>query len=219
MNGNERLTLECRICGSTEPPPQKMVEGFGLIAYDDMLEWSDFVDHVPPIEEKHWIRSDIAPSVGALRIVNVQFPFNFDIGDDFWVLYRPALSCVNGWDILFFPEVELSAMTKVRFMRTLSSSQCYAWIEVLVEDVIFAGEMCDRFPARTNVDKGQWPCWEKFPRCPEYTYKDFSLYSWEEQQDVGGWYVTHMDASRTEHVIMFSEWFFDYNNVCCGNVV
>lgn len=218
MSDRNRLSLKCRACEHDDQPTQRVLLGFALIAYDDMLEWSDFVKDAPPANERCWVRSDTQPCVGEHRIVNAQCPFNFKIGDRFWVLYRPALSSLNGWEDS--PnEIELSALVKVRFVRTLSHGDYNAWVKVRVEDVLPLGQICDRFPARVIKRKDLWPQWGAFAEHPGCTCGDFSLYSWNDQGDVGGWYVTYTDPSHVTHVILYNEWYSHHDDIYCGNIV
>jgi len=205
------------VCQHTDRPEHRVLSEFEFIAYDEMLEWSDFTDEAPEPEERQWVRSGTAPSVGEIRIVNVQCPFNFAIGEEFWVLYQPPWSALNGWED-FSSEIELSALVRVCFTHILSQADFHAWIQVLVTDVIPVGEICDRFPARRARDKKQLPDWSMFPQDPAVTFGKFALYTWNKQSDVGGWYLVQTRGLR-RHIILYDEWSFHYDNVYCGNVI
>jgi len=119
---------------------------------------------------------------------------------------------------LLWANIGSSALIKVRFTRILARTDDNAWVEVLIEDVIPVGEICDRFPAQTIDDKERLPDWDMFSEHPDCTQGEFSLYSWNAQSDVGGWYLVQTVGSR-KHIILYDEWSFHYDNVYCGNIV
>lgn len=221
MSDINQLDLRCRACGNAALPEQKVLDDFELLAYDEIIGWSDFTGEVPDVDEKVWLRSEAIPSKGETRIVKAYFPFNFVIGkkgEEIWVLFRPAKSYLNGWDS-YPQEIESSAIVKIKPMDMLSRSKYEAWINIIVEDVIPLNEMCNRFSAKEPAQKECWPCWDEFPKLPELKYGSFSLYSWNVQGDIGGWYLTTTDGTGIEHLLLYSEWSFHYDNVYCGNII
>lgn len=101
MDKNERLTL-VHYHGSEviiEEPEKKVIKGFEIISYDNMVEWSDYKSEIeiPDVSENHWRRSELAPLQNQLRIVKVYFPFNFLLGENIWFIYQPWNSAINGW--------------------------------------------------------------------------------------------------------------------------
>lgn len=212
--GVKTMKFTCSACGCTVQLNKNLEDGFPIHAYDNILEWSDFGDVVPALEDKIWVRSDTKPLQNEIRIVKVHFPFNFELGEQFWVLFEPALSFFNGWDE--HPnEINQSSIVNCRFDSIISTNETSAWIRVKVLDVML-NEFCNKFSSVIYNNKFSWIN-DKKTDC--FIYENWSFYSWSAQGDLGEWALTYKDTCNVEHIILYCEWGFHYDDVYCGNMI
>lgn len=182
MKHTKRLAFECNACGKVVQPRRTAKDGFQIIAHDSMIEWSDFTDYIPELDEQIWLRSDTLPIQNEIRTVKVCFPFNFELGEQFWALFRPANSSIMGWSE--YPnEIDASAIIKCQFEEILDENKNSAWIHIRVLDVLLLREMCNHFPV-IQCDKYLEEL-KGFEDVDVMEYGDWIVYSWTAQGDLG----------------------------------
>jgi hypothetical protein len=47
----------------------------------------------------------------------------------------------------------------------------------------------------------------------------YTAYTWSAQGDLGEWALTYKDTCNVEHIILYCEWGFHYDDVYCGNMI
>ena len=185
MNTREKLSFSCSVCGAAATPEKTVLDGFNIIAYDMMAEWSDFTKD-DDLENKgeHWTRSNEMPVKNRIRVIKVHNPFNFEIGESFWLLFTPALSFFNGWDS-HPEEIDQSAIVQCRFENILHQNENDAWIEIRILDVIPLLDMAEKFSSKRDMKyldslkNGEYS-WK-------FEHKHWIYYSWSAQGDLGSW--------------------------------
>ncbi len=118
-------------------------------AFDNMIEWSDFTSEVPNLDENIWERSDKLPIIGEVRVVKVTDSFNFTIGEQFNVMFIPALAANNGWDS-YPKQISESAIVFCEFSSILQKSDYSAWIKVVIKNVIMLNDICNQIPQKKS---------------------------------------------------------------------
>lgn len=209
------MTFKCSVCGDTVKLVKKSDSSLYDIAYDDIMEWSDFdsIEEVPDINEKHWVRSDCIPRAGTTRIVRACFPFNFETGDTFCVLFMPALSFFNGWDE-YPEEIAQSAVVHCKFDRVISYNEKYAWIIIHIIKTTPLDKLHETYPCETaekfafETGKGR----------TLFEYGNWSIY-YDSCEDWGDWYLFFTDSNREKHLILVCHWDHHVSEIKCCNTV
>jgi hypothetical protein len=216
MNIGQKLSFLCSVCGKSGQPEKIVLEGFNIIAYDMMVEWSDFTkDDNLESKGKFWERSMKIPIKNESKVVRVKFPFNFEIGESFWLLFVPGTSFFNGWEE-HPEEIDQSAIVQCRFDDILYRNEHNTWIEIKILDVIPLLNIVEKFPSKK--DTGYLDSLKSNEYSNVFEYKHWIYYSWSAQGDLGGWGLIYKHSSGKNYMILFSEWSFHYDNVYCGNL-
>lgn len=209
------MVFKCRCCSRIVDEKPSLAEGFSELAYDDM-EWLEVGQPVPPLEEQIWPRADKMPEVGERRLINVDPPFNQEVGDRFNVLYLPALSSVNGWEE-YPEELSGSAVVSCVYEKTVGADEFCAWIEVTVESVIPFPELYKHYPLRkvsSLLEGGLGEHLTLACRCDSWEY-----YTYSAQGDWGEWRLIFVDDEKVRHLVLCCEWYTHGGFVQCGNAV
>jgi len=202
------MTFRCIACGHVEK-----LDKTDNIAYDDMIEWSDFdnIDDVPSLDEHIWQRSENTPIVDCQRFVRVKFPFNYETGEEFNVLFMPAWSMFNGWKE-YPEEISKSAIVHCRFDEVISSDEKYAWIIITILNVLPLGEICEKcMPIRKPSFK-----FDNDNHILEFTYENYMFYSNSAWRN---WSLIYIDDSGEKHMILDCCWDEHQTRVWFGNMV
>lgn len=210
------MIFKCKICKREIDDKPGLTGGLTRYAYDP--EWLEVGEAVPPLEERHWLRSDTLPKAGERRIVKVGYytPFDRDVGDSFNALFQPAYSALNGWEEAP-EELERSAVVKCVFESIVSADEYTAWIEVTVQRVIPLPEICTRYPA-CKVDSLYDGEFEKYTQ-PDFTWNGWEYSSFDAQGDCGDWRLVFTDGENVRHLVMLCEWGWHGGFVLFGNAV
>ncbi|WCR27395.1 hypothetical protein L3476_01005 [Paenibacillus thiaminolyticus] len=72
----EQLAFKCRACKQVAEKNELENRGFDIVAYEDVMDWSDFSQSVPGLDERIWQRTLTTPSKGEMKKVQVgEMPF------------------------------------------------------------------------------------------------------------------------------------------------
>lgn len=209
------MNFKCGVCGATPTLRKTPKAGFAMVAYDNCIEWPWSEDEVPTDREAGWMRLSTPPKVGDVHTVKATFPFNFEIGEEFWTLFMPALSYLNGWE--YKPEeIPQSALVKCRVESIIEEKLKYAWIEVRVQDVMMLSDIPDRLPAVSYDEQVDWTIAEFEDRLK---YENWTYYDWNAQGDLGGWSLIYTDEAGVHHLILYAQWDFHEDTIYCGNII
>lgn len=209
------INFKCGTCEKYVKMRKEVRNPFSDWAYD-CGEWSDFDENVPELSENYWTRSDNIPIVGGSRSILVTVPFDEAIGNEFNILYEPALIYFNGWadnpdDIC------KCAIVHCEFEKVILSDEYSAWIRVKVKEVFLMHELCKIFEAvKINgpIDTLDGP-FEKI-----YFQNDrWLIVGWSGQSDIGETKWIYTDDNGERHLVMMQEYSFHENVLNIGNVV
>ena len=215
MNETKRLAFLCNAYRKPEQPTRTVLESFEIVAYDGMVMWSDFVDNVPDIDNTAWLMSFTMPLLNETKAIKVRSPFNFELGDQFWLLFMPPQSYLNGWDE-YPDEIDKSAVVKCQFESVISQNSECAWIHVKVLDVIPLSELCSRFPVKKCNKYLEFI--KSMSNFDVFEYNNWIHYSWNGQSDIGEWGLIRKHESGSYRMVLFCQWGFRDNDVYCGNL-
>ena len=95
------------------------------------IEWSDYKDLKTLPNNKHWIRSDLAPQKNEIRVVFI--PEKTIVTEPFYGIFEPALSFFNGWEE-HPEEIDLHRIYKAQIIETLFEDDRGKWIKVRILD-------------------------------------------------------------------------------------
>ena len=185
MDTEQKLSFLCSVCGSLGLPQKIVLDRFNIIAYDNMVEWSDFTkeDNLE-IKGNFWERSMEIPIKNESRVIRVRFPFNFEIGESFWLLFMPGTSFFNGWEN-HPEEIDQSAIVQCCFDNILYHNENNTWIEIKILDVIPLLDIAEKFLSKR--DTRYLDSLKSNEYSHMFEYKHWVYYSWSGQGDVGGW--------------------------------
>lgn len=208
---NERLVFGCSCGGLVEDKAKVKLNFFGA-GYDTCVEWTDFDEDVPDLDERIWHTSYNIPKIGEVRTTRVRMPFNEVVGDEFFVLYRP----VNDWRKA--EEIDSSAIVKCRFEKILTKNDNGAWVKVKVIEVLRLNEIYDKIP----VIKGE-PDMSLFDSAIRESYietfGDWIRITWSAQCDWEEWVLIRRDVDGSDRAIIYGEWDFHMDFFSFGNLV
>ena len=215
-NGMDQINFKCKACDSYHEMTKKFPAGFSGWAYSDM-EWSDFEEEVPPLSEKHWIRSDRIPKMGELRIIKVKDPFDEEIGNEFYMEFMPALAFFNGYDNV--EQIHDSAIVQCRLEKIVLADEDSGWIRVKILNVILLSELFETYPSFLTDRK-----LEEYAgvfECDENDFMDapWEIKYWSSEGAIGEHRMIYMDANGIRHLVLmhYYDWYSDVTYF--GNIV
>lgn len=213
---DRKLAFNCPVCGGIEDIKTKVPKDFLITVFDEMIEWSDFINEVPPLDEKVWQRSNSIPIPGQVKKVKVSFPFNMTNGEEFWVLFEPALSFFNGWDS--YPhEIDTSAVVKCKFIDVVDKDSRSAWIEIEIIEAILLPEIVSRFEGKSN-SLNHLEEFFVFRRRGMFKYNEWLFFDAGEEGDLGIWALIKKNIDK-HHLIAYGRWGFHESIVFIGNIL
>lgn len=216
----DTLYFKCSCCKQEVRMKKETIDDFADWAYYEGVEWSDFNEDVPDFSEKHWNRSENTPAVNENRTLHVWKPFDESIGNEFLILFEPALCYFNGWDEVNINEIKKCAIVRCKFTKILKRNEFEAWIVVNIKEVIPVHELYKYFkPCTTEKDI------MKFNGIPEdmsntvLENNEWSLITWDAQGDCGENKWIFKDDKGIPHLVMQSWFDFDNSVVYIGNII
>ncbi len=215
--GQEIIALVCGTCKSLSERVKMESELFDIVGFEnDVMEWSDYENEVPPLDDPRWIRTDRPPLQGQVRTVKVYHPFYMMIGEPFWMLYTPVSSSLNGWDS-HPEEIEHSSFVRCSIERVLERNDYKAWLRVKVLEVLMIKDYNIRFPVRDGSN-GYLEDFEMFGKPYIFNYRDWLFINAGAQGDLGVWgLVKRMDSQY--HMLVYGDWGFHRSNAFGGNIL
>ena len=206
------MMFTCPVCGCE--PKQKPISDFAIELYENAVDWPENDEEIP-LDKQHFCRLESMPQVGEQRLVCVRYPFHQEAGDEFYTLFMPGMSYLNGWEEAP-EELFQSAVVKCRMEQVAQQYIKESWIRITILEVIPLQEITKRFPAQ---EKGEDS--ERFvTQCEDlFEYKCWKYYSWNCQGDVGGWALVYVDEACVNHLILANEWLMCDEYTYCGNII
>lgn len=215
----EKLRFKCKVCENYIKMKKEVYGLFSDWAYVNCAEWSDFNENVSKLSEQHWERSESTPIVGEKRTIFVHKPFDEKIGNEFWILYEPALLFLNGWNDCSDANIDKCAVVRCKFERTLISDEYGTWIRVSIQKVIFIYELYKYYDeVKTDVPI------DMFEGIPVSEYNTlFQNYrwlvtDWTAQGDCGETKWIYTDENGVRHLVMQMWYAFDEDVLYIGNI-
>ncbi|MDE7365563.1 MAG: hypothetical protein K2N27_11940 [Ruminococcus sp.] len=214
----ENLRFKCKVCQNIIEMKKEIHGDFSDWAYD-CAEWSDFKENVPELSERYWERSECTPVVNENRTILVYKPFDEKIGNEFWLLYEPALLYLNGWEGYPEEDIRKCAVVRCRFEKILVSDEYSAWIVVNVQQVVFLHELYKYYEeVMTDIPIDEF---EGIPKtkCMKGFQNDkwLEIY-WTAQGDCGDNKWIYTDEYGMRHLVMQMSYGFDDSVLYIGNI-
>ncbi|ABC29993.1 hypothetical protein HCH_03233 [Hahella chejuensis KCTC 2396] len=210
------IAFKCLACGGGGKNGFREVEGFPIAAYDGVIDWSDYTDEIPPLNDNNWwMRSEETPVPGDSRVINVRHPFNESAAEAFWTLYTPACSSINGWEE-HLEEIDASAFVKCQIERVLSYTEQQAWLKVKVLETITFVEVLNKTP-QTEEGLPIVNNTYQFEAFDLQRLNDWMYFSGSAEGDLGNWMlIKQVDGEA--RLIAFGEWSFHQQCAYLGNI-
>lgn len=211
------VEFTCNMCGSDDIYKNTVFEDFYASAYSDsVVLWSQVEDKIPELNKNDfWLRSEHAPSIGDSWAVSVCYPFNQDAGAEFWTLYVPAGSSLNGW-AEHPEEIDLSAFVKCKVVKILRERDHQAWVQVHVTDRVMLSEATERVPVVEEVSPLLGKLYT-FDHTNVLNFGGWQLCQGDGQGDLGNWLLLK-EIDNKPHIIAMGEWGFHQQVAYLGNV-
>jgi len=152
------------------------------------------------------------PLTGHRQHVKLHHPFAAAIGESFWLMFMPAAAALNGWADV--PEaIATSAFVHCRLHEIIQRAESWAWVVVVIEDVVSIAEMERRFPARIGPPPdAQW-----HQTLIRTRFQDWDLIEGSSEGDVGAWFLVRRSQHKL-HLVGAGRWSFHEDLVCVGNL-
>lgn len=163
----------CQTCGTQEAstpsrPPWATIRGF-----EDCAVWQD-AERLPLPGDSHRLR--------------VRYPFRARSVEPLWVLFRPALSALNGWDD-HPDELPASGIVECVLREDLGPSGRRHLIRVQVLRAVPLGALPSAFPAGETPAVAPLPAEPQGMRGDVLRWGDFTFCEWSAQSSVGEWTI------------------------------
>ncbi|QHW34682.1 hypothetical protein GZH47_30395 [Paenibacillus rhizovicinus] len=214
---NQLLAFKCPACKSIhdfDAGELKEVSGVEIQGVDWQIQWSDFGEEVPDLNERIWARSSVIPEAGTYRTVMVTHPFHLSVGERIWTLFQPPLSFFNGWDD-YPEEINDSAMVNICFERILAQDEKAAWIVVQIENVVLVSE-ADQVLQRQESD-ATTANFDVFSHTQLYESAEWLYIVSSSEGDIGCWGLLKKQADHYK-LILDGYWDFHRNTVNCMHI-
>lgn len=148
--------------------------------------------------------SDVAPTPGSERLINLILPEGADLEAPFWALYEPALVIANGWSEC--PEtLDASAFVRCRALAVVRAGKPgreASWLSVIVDEVLPFPMLIDRYPARRIERLETW----ELGRGELVCHGDWEL-MFAPHDDAGHWLLARRSTQDSDlHVLAGGEW-------------
>lgn len=216
----ENLRFKCKVCQKYIEMKKEIHSPFSDWAYVDCAEWSDFKENVPELSEQHWIRSERTPVMDEKRTILVYKPFDEKVGNEFWVLYEPALLFFNGWDDYPKEEISQCAIVRCRFENVLISDEYSAWIVVSVQKVVFLHELYKYYEeVMTDSPIDEFEGIKKSEYITHFQNDTWFVTGWTAQGDCGETKWIYTDEYGVRHLVMQMWYGVDESILYIGNIV
>ncbi|SEB07875.1 MAG: hypothetical protein QJT81_04260 [Candidatus Thiothrix putei] len=210
------ISFICPTCGHAAANEFRQLEDFVISAYDDVIEWSEQENTIPPLnEKKFWSISKRSPKVGENRAVHVSYVFCEDLNSEFWTLYKPVLSSLDGWDE-HPEEINLSAFVKCKVVKVLTQEENHAWIVVEVIDCIKLNQATERIPVTQETYSIVHNTFE-FEHFEHQKIDNWHHFSGGAQGDLGNWMLIK-EYDHDLRLIAYGEWGIHYQSAYLGNI-
>lgn len=211
-----RIKFRCKVCNEYVEMEKSVPDGFAGWSYSGM-EWSDFEEEVPPLSEKHWIRSDNTPKNGEIRVIKVTIPFAEETGNEFYMEFMPESAYFNGYDCS--EQISDSAIVKCRLEKVLLADEYSAWIRVMVLKVFLLPELSGMYqPWLVDCELEDYA---GICKCNEVELIDNSWESkfWTGQGDIGESKLIYIDKNGVRHLVLMNYYNFHDDISYFGNIV
>jgi hypothetical protein len=157
----------------------------------DDVEWSATSE---PRFEESLLRLDVCPEFGGKYAIHV---LALDLVEDvFWVIFRPALSALNGWDEAP-EEIEKSAIVEVKVVQRFLDG----WIRIEVLQVVGLSDIARTLGPSHAGTVGYWARGTQYSlshaECGSWRYVD-----WNCQSDAGYWLLWR-DSPVESAIVMY----------------
>ncbi|WLQ16517.1 hypothetical protein O5O45_11360 [Hahella aquimaris] len=210
------IAFKCQTCGGGGENEFREVDGFAIAAYDGVIDWSDYTDEIPPLNDnKWWMRSEKTPMPGESQMINVGHPFNENTDTAFWTLYMPACSSVNGWDE-HPEEIDASAFVKCQIESVLANTEQQAWLKVKVLETITFAEVLNKMP-QTEEGLPIVNNTYQFEAFDLERLNDWMYFSGGDQGDLSHWMLIK-EVGEGARLVAFGEWNFHRQCAYLGNI-
>jgi len=212
------IDFSCATCGGRDKNLTTNFPEFPVSAYDqEVIAWSQLEGEIPALNKNnHWLLSDSAPDVGEKRVVGTCHPFNENLGTDFWTLFVPSRSVLDGW-AESIEDIDRSAFVQCQVLKILEKSEHRAWLQVKVTDRIMLGDTLHQVPAVLELS----PLFRrmyKFEHCQLLNSGNLQYYFGSSQGNLGNWMVLEQCGDRV-HAIALGEWNFHQHSAFSGNLI
>lgn len=213
------LRFKCRTCDQLIEMKKDVKPLFSNWAYNECIEWSDFDQEVPGITQDKWERSSTTPAQNEKRLVLVRKPFDEQVGNEFWVLFQPALLFFNGWDESPEEDICKCAMVRCRFERILEADEFSGWIELSILEVIPLEELISHYNESISTEPIIYTS-KEVPYTDDIFENDkWYVFGWSAQGDVGETRWIYKDSDGKQHLVMENKWGLDEDVLYVGNLV
>lgn len=212
-----QIKFYCKCCKQLVEMNRTIPEGFADWAYNN-ITWSDFDEKVPPLSKNTFMYSDRIPKAEEMRTILVTSPFDEKIGNEFNVMFSPALILFNGWGE--YPEdIDKCTVVRCRFEKILAISEYEAYIRVKIMRVtplseihrtyqpVFTDYTLEDFAGMAKCDNSDC-CNDKW----EVKY-------WTGQGDIGENKLMYIDDNKLRHLIIMVFYSFHEDIAYIGNII
>jgi hypothetical protein len=159
-----------------------------------------------------WARSSKLPLTGHRRHVKLYHPFAAAFGESFWLMFMPGAAALNGWSEA--PEAIItSAFVRCHLDEIIQRAESWAWVAVVVEDVISIPELERRFPARIGTP----PDSQRHQSLIRTRFQNWDLIEGSSEGDVGAWFLARHSQQKL-HLVGAGRWSFHEDLACVGNL-
>lgn len=206
------VKFACKSCGKVTGNEIAKYSEFEYYGYEEAVNFIDF-------EDSKTIYSDNLPKLNDRRIIAVKHPFCESFDREFWTLYQPGYSKLNGWDE-YPEEIDRSAFVKCKLSEIIDrKSDLGMLLQAVVTEVIMLNEAPNIIvPKKEKSSLLEKIVYYDFKLNRINTINNWQFYEGSVEGDLGYWMLIKI-IHDLPHLIAYGEWTFHQDAAYLGNII
>ena len=203
------IAFRCRTCGAYgEILGERQPDWASVAGFDSCTEWLVSDTGSDPA---HSSLMNYPPVTGDVCSLRVRYPFRWREGADFWTLFHPAFTAVNGWAEAP-EELDSSCLVECRHSRAVVMADEVGAIQIEVGEVVPVAALAERFEPRPGGALSPYPA----SRGGRFDWRDLRVIEWNLEGDAGAWLVCQRKEGGWVLLLM-GEWGHGYDFCYAGH--
>ncbi|MBT5031624.1 MAG: hypothetical protein HOM55_04940 [Proteobacteria bacterium] len=185
--------------GDSGSDPYKDMPAWACVAgYDSSIAW---IAKGAITKDSSALRMLEVPTAGEHYTLQVNYPFRLESSEDFWALFQPWNSAINGWED--HPnELELSCIVKCKPVEIIKKTKKLCWLLINVQSLIPFRKITEKI----GKGSGGLPLYP-VSRMAHVVWSDLNYFDADLEGDISKWFICQKKGQQ--HTLLIygtSEW-------------